>query len=81
MKNIISAAALLAFAVAASPALASEGCEAGEVVIKFSHYAAETHPKGVSANLLASRVNKEMDGKACMEVYPNSTLSVDNIAF
>jgi len=28
--------------------------------------------------LLAKRVNEEMNGKACMEVYPNSTLYDDN---
>ena len=65
--------------VSASAALAQ--CDPGEVVIKFSHDVAETHPKGVAANMLAERVNAEMDGKACLEVYPNSTLYDDNKVF
>ena len=28
--------------------------------------------------LLSDRVNEEMDGKACMEVFPNSTLYDDD---
>jgi tripartite ATP-independent periplasmic transporter solute receptor, DctP family len=32
----------------------------------------------VAANSLAERVNKEMDGKLCVEVYPNSTLFGDS---
>jgi C4-dicarboxylate-binding protein DctP len=40
--------------------------------------AAKGHPKGDAAQLLADRVNKEMNGKACMEVYPNSTLYDDD---
>jgi C4-dicarboxylate-binding protein DctP len=48
-------------------------CDDGEIVIKFSHVVAATgHPKGDAATLLAERVNKEMDGKACMQVFPNS---------
>ena len=38
----------------------------------------DKHPKGIAASLLEERVNKEMNGKACMEVYPNSTLYDDN---
>jgi C4-dicarboxylate-binding protein DctP len=78
MKKIICALSALAITAFAAPAFASEGCDSGEVVIKFSHDVAETHPKGVAAKQLAERVNKEMDGKACMEVYPNSTLYDDN---
>jgi len=58
-------------------ALAS--CEDGEMVIKFSHVVAATgHPKGDAATLLAERVNNEMNGTACMEVFPNSTLFDDD---
>ncbi|MEM1300310.1 MAG: DctP family TRAP transporter solute-binding subunit [Pseudomonadota bacterium] len=54
-------------------------CDDGEVVIKFSHVTnTDKHPKGIAASLLAERVNTEMDGKACMEVFPNSTLYNDN---
>jgi C4-dicarboxylate-binding protein DctP len=55
------------------------GCDDGELVIKFSHVTnTDRHPKGIAASLLQERVNKEMDGKACMEVFPNSTLYNDD---
>ena len=58
---------------------AAASCDDGEIVIKFSHGTnADSHPKGIAASLLAKRVNDEMDGKACMEVFPNSTLYPDN---
>lgn len=79
MKNLLLAAAsVVTLALCTSNAFASDGCDPGEVVIKFSHDVAETHPKGVAAKMLADRVNKEMDGKACMEVFPNSTLFDDD---
>ncbi|MCW9040325.1 MAG: DctP family TRAP transporter solute-binding subunit [Rhodospirillales bacterium] len=54
-------------------------CDPGEMIIKFSHVVAATgHPKGDAATLFADRVNKEMNGKACMEVFPNSTLYNDD---
>ena len=54
-------------------------CDPEEIKIKFSHVTnADRHPKGIAAGLLESRVNKEMNGKACMEVFPNSTLFDDN---
>jgi len=53
-------------------------CDDGEIVIKFSHVTnADKHPKGIAAALLAKRVDEEMNGKACMLVYPNSTLYDD----
>ncbi|OCW59424.1 DctP family TRAP transporter solute-binding subunit [Hoeflea olei] len=78
MKNLllgaVSAAALLLTANAASA-----NCDDGEMVIKFSHVVAATgHPKGDAATRLAERVNEEMNGKACMEVFPNSTLFDDD---
>jgi len=49
------------------------------VVIKFSHVTnTDKHPKGIAASLLEQRINDEMNGKACMEVFPNSTLYNDN---
>lgn len=74
LKTAAAAAALMA--VATTGALAS--CEDGEVVIKFSHVTnTDKHPKGIAATLLAERVNAEMNGKACMEVFPSSTLYTD----
>ncbi|SOE16431.1 C4-dicarboxylate-binding protein DctP [Hoeflea halophila] len=74
LLGAVSAAALLFTANAASA-----NCDDGEMVIKFSHVVAATgHPKGDAATLLAERVNSEMDGKACMEVFANSTLFDDD---
>lgn len=68
----VSALALTSFNAAAN-------CDPGEVVIKFSHVTnTDKHPKGIAASLLEQRVNDEMNGKACMEVFPNSTLYDDN---
>jgi C4-dicarboxylate-binding protein DctP len=77
MKRIIGAAVAATFVFGASTALAQ--CDPGETVIKFSHVvAASGHPKGDAATMLAERINNEMNGKACMEVYPNSTLYDDD---
>ena len=73
------AAATALTALAAGPAQAADACDDGETVIKFSHVTnTDKHPKGIAASLLAERVNKEMDGTACMQVFPNSTLYDDN---
>ncbi|MHA3914594.1 DctP family TRAP transporter solute-binding subunit [Halovulum sp. GXIMD14793] len=75
MKTFTAALALACTAFTA-PVLAN--CDEGEIVIKFSHVTnSDKHPKGIAASLLAERVNTEMNGKACMEVYPNSTLYTD----
>lgn len=77
MKLLTATAVAAAMVIGASPAFAS--CEEGEIVIKFAHVTnTDRHPKGIAATLLAERVNTEMDGKACMEVFPNSTLYDDN---
>ncbi len=58
---------------------AAASCDPGEIVIKFSHVTnADRHPKGIAASLLAQRVNEEMNGKACMEVFPNTQLYNDD---
>ena len=77
MKFAVSAAAL---AVAANAAYADPaGCDEGEIVVKFAHVTnTDKHPKGIAASLLQSRVNAEMDGTMCVEVYPNSTLYNDD---
>jgi C4-dicarboxylate-binding protein DctP len=65
--------------VALTSGLAFAACDSGEVVIKFAHVTnTDKHPKGIAASLLAERVNTEMNGKACMEVFPNSTLYNDD---
>ena len=76
-KLLISTIAGAAIAALSAPAFAK--CDPGELVIKFSHVTnTDKHPKGIAATLLAKRVNSEMNGKACMSVYPNSTLYDDN---
>ena len=75
----LKSVALAATFVMATAAGAYAACDPGEVVIKFSHVTnTDKHPKGIAASLLEKRVNEEMNGKACMEVFPNSTLYDDN---
>jgi len=77
MKFLTTAAAALAMTVSAGAV--SAACDEGEVVVKFSHVTnTDKHPKGIAASLLEQRVNEEMNGTMCMEVYPNSTLYNDN---
>ncbi|MDC9719238.1 MAG: DctP family TRAP transporter solute-binding subunit [Gammaproteobacteria bacterium] len=73
------AVALVALvALVATPTQASDVCQDGEIVIKFSHVTnTDKHPKGIAATAFAERVNSEMNGKVCLEVYPNSTLYGD----
>ncbi len=78
MKKLLMTAAAAALAVTGATS-AQASCEEGEMVIKFSHVTnTDRHPKGIAATLLAERVNEEMNGTACMEVYPNSTLYNDD---
>jgi C4-dicarboxylate-binding protein DctP len=77
MKFLTTAAMALALGVTASAGFAA--CEDGEIVVKFAHVTnTDKHPKGIAATLLEQRVNDEMQGVMCMEVYPNSTLYNDN---
>ncbi|MEF2070822.1 DctP family TRAP transporter solute-binding subunit [Consotaella aegiceratis] len=79
MKFLTLSVSVAALALAASSAMAQEGCDDGETVVKFSHVVAGSgHPKGDAANLLAQRINDEMNGKMCMQVFPNSTLYDDD---
>jgi C4-dicarboxylate-binding protein DctP len=73
-----AAASVMAFS-AASTSQAAQECQDGEIVIKFSHVTnTDKHPKGIAASLLEKRVNEEMNGKACMKVFPNSSLYNDD---
>ncbi|MEM5519351.1 DctP family TRAP transporter solute-binding subunit [Sulfitobacter sp. AS59] len=77
MKFLTTAAVALTLSVSAGAV--SAACDDGEILIKFSHVTnTDKHPKGIAATLLAERVNAEMNGKACMEVFPNSTLYNDD---
>ena len=79
MKYSFVAAAAAAVALSANVALADPAaCDDGEIVVKFSHVTnTDKHPKGIAAQLLMERVNAEMEGTMCMEVFPNSTLYTD----
>lgn len=77
MNTFLKAACVAA--VAFVPSIAAASCEDGEVVVKFAHVTnTDKHPKGIAASLLEKRVNEEMNGKMCVEVFPNSTLYDDN---
>jgi len=80
MFKYATAISIVLASMASFTAQASSGaCDPGEIVIKFSHVTnTSKHPKGIAASLLEERVNKEMNGKACMQVFPNSTLYDDN---
>lgn len=77
MKFLATAATALALSVTATAGFAA--CDEGEMVIKFSHVTnTDKHPKGIAASLFMERVNAEMNGKVCVEVFPNSTLYNDD---
>ena len=77
MKFLTTAATVLALTVTATAGMAA--CEDGEFAVKFAHVTnSDKHPKGIAASLLEQRVNDEMQGVMCMEVYPNSTLYNDD---
>lgn len=82
MKFLTTAASAVAIVIGSQSAFGAAheaGCDEGEIVIKFAHVTnTDKHPKGVAASLLQARVNEEMNGKACMEVFPNSTLYNDD---
>ncbi len=78
MKILTAAAAAAAVTFGATSAIAQ--CDPGEIVIKFSHVTnTDKHPKGIAATLFMERVNAEMNGTACVEVFPNSTLYNDDL--
>ena len=73
--NLALSAAVLTLAATGAQA----NCDSGERVVKFSHVTGgTTHPKVVASNKFADRVNQEMNGKLCVELYPNSTLFGDS---
>lgn len=75
----IAIAAATAASVLALSGAAYANCDSGETVIRFSHVvSASGHPKGEAATLFADRVNTDMNGRMCVEVFPNSQLYNDN---
>ncbi|WP_179380445.1 DctP family TRAP transporter solute-binding subunit [Jannaschia marina] len=78
MKYLTTAATALALSVTATTAVHA-ACDDGEIVVKFAHVTnTDRHPKGLAASLFQERVNEEMNGTMCVEVFPNSTLYNDD---
>ena len=78
-KKINSILLTMTFVFFATISSSFAACDSGERVVKLSHVTGgTTHPKVVAANNFAERVNKELNGKLCVEVYPNSTLFGDS---
>ncbi|MDA7984907.1 MAG: DctP family TRAP transporter solute-binding subunit [Alphaproteobacteria bacterium] len=78
-KYLTAIAVAISAAVALSPDTARANCDTGETTIKLSHVvAASGHPKGDAATAFAAAVNSELNGRICVEVYPNSTLYDDD---
>ena len=70
-------AALALVWLSATVALAA--CPPSAIVIKFAHVVNATdNPKGIAAQMFADRVNAEMKGRVCVEVFPNSSLYDDD---
>jgi C4-dicarboxylate-binding protein DctP len=69
---------MFALMAAVGTSAAYAQCDSGETVIKFSHVVAENTPKGQAAQAFADRVNNELDGQVCVEVYPNTQLYNDD---
>ena len=77
MKFLATAASIAALSLTATASFAA--CDDGEIVVKFSHVTnTDRHPKGIAASLLQERVNAEMDGTMCIEVFPSSQLYNDD---
>ncbi|MEL6639839.1 MAG: DctP family TRAP transporter solute-binding subunit [Pseudomonadota bacterium] len=78
--KLVSVAVAASIAASAAATVAhAEGCDDGEIVVKFSHVTnTDRHPKGIAAELLKERINAEMDGTMCMEVFPSSQLYNDD---
>ena len=78
MKGLL-VTTLAATVLVGGPALAQDQCSSGETIIKFSHVSAPSgNPKGEMAAALAQRVNAELDGSMCMQVFPSSQLYNDD---
>jgi C4-dicarboxylate-binding protein DctP len=78
MRAWMTATAAMALALGFGSATAFAQCDSGETVIKFSHVVTEQTPKGQAAKAFADRVNSELDGEVCVEVYPNTQLYNDD---
>jgi C4-dicarboxylate-binding protein DctP len=78
MGKTLASTAMFAVIAALGSGAAYAQCDSGETVIKFSHVVTEQTPKGQAAKVFADRVNSELDGEVCVEVYPNTQLYNDD---
>lgn len=70
---------IAAVTLGATASYSAANCDPGETVVKLSHVTGgTTHPKVVASNNFAERVNTELNGKMCVEVFPSSTLFGDS---
>jgi C4-dicarboxylate-binding protein DctP len=72
MRKLILTAASVAALALVGPASAQS-----PIVIKFSHVVASDTPKGKASEKFKELAEKYTDGKAKVEIYPNSTLYKD----
>src|SRR6516165_9951051 len=77
MRNKLFAAAAAAVALAAGLAWSGVAQAQQPVVIKFSHVVSVDAPKGKAALLFKDLFEKYTNGRAKVEVYPNSSLYKD----
>jgi C4-dicarboxylate-binding protein DctP len=77
MRNNLFAAAAVAVLAAAGLAWSGAAQAQQPVVIKFSHVVSVDAPKGKAALLFKDLVEKYTNGRAKVEVYPNSSLYKD----
>jgi C4-dicarboxylate-binding protein DctP len=76
--NKVVGVVVLIFANLLAGAVVAE-CDSGEQIIRMSHINRPyNHPIGDAASELEKRVNSEMNGIACMEVFGNSLLYTDD---
>ena len=77
VNKSLKAVVLIAANLLAGVAVAE--CDSGERIIRMSHINKPyNHPIGDAASELEKRVNVEMNGIACMEVFGNSLLYTDD---
>jgi C4-dicarboxylate-binding protein DctP len=77
VKKTVGTIALICANLLASIAVAE--CDSGERIIRMSHINRPyNHPIGDAASELEKRINTEMNGIACMEVFGNSLLYTDD---
>lgn len=77
MRILTTIIATILCGASSVPAIAE--CDSGEQIIRMSHINRPfNHPIGDAASELEKRVNEELNGIACMEVFGNSLMYTDD---